>query len=736
MVTLKLLFLVAIIAYSLYSFIVYSSRRSENKAALRTMRDHGTPTRSLTAEEESALAPFLVQPLKPGTAMTLARAGVFVLNGPYRRHGISTSGGGETFHDTIDDIEVILPYDARDHLEPNSRAEVVFTEKYAIVVTLNGTFDLLGARERARRREVQDRQWASGQAGALPDAAPDALDGLKTQGVDVSDAEASMRVEILGQRAETPCEVQARSGPGIGLLPGLGFAIALIGLGAASWQDGASRWWGVAPAVLFGGLAAWSLWSRRGLPEARKVNRVRGHVHAIALAMPGQVHAVPHLFVGDKVRVELPPHWQALCETLPSEPIEVDVRVDDHTAVRFGKALSIDDEVKRVPPVYWGRHLTLAIVGAIGLVLLLLEGSSLRNDMVLTLATVMRQDAQTFDAAPALRARLPEVGTPVQLTGKARCDWGGSPRLEFDCTRLYWGGAAPKLVDVEIDPVTVSFQSGDFLPTRTSLQLELLMQMQRVRQEMADPAEAYRRGLSYGYGGMPATPKIVPAVAEVVEMVEKNCGDATPACDHLKQALAGALKVEEDRQPKDWPGWVRLQKAGELKGDNADALILVNGLSGVQAAAREVANARLASRAAAATRLWREQGSGGVIVSTRGGGAGTELPEVPQVSDAFASLKTAREWAGDDGLKPFTVRGLVVERTTPDGGVPELLVDGRLTLDDPWPSVLRVAFALLAAGLLAVHGIAGVLAWRAASRRARELLALNQARLAKVAFIA
>lgn len=733
--TLKLLFTLAIIGYSLYSFITYMSRRSDNKHALRTLRDQGEPVRSLTAEEEAALAPFLFQPAKPDKPMPLQRAGVFALEGNYARHGISSGNGSETFHDTLNDIEVILPYDARDHLREYTRAEVVFTEKFAIVVSMNGTFDLLGGRERAQRRQLQERQWASGQAGAVADVDTATVQALQDEGVPASLLDDALRVEILGQRDETPAEVLARSGPGVGLLPATGFAIAFVGLGVASAAQGAARAGGVAVAAVFIALAVWGVWSRKSLAPAGKVNRVRGRINAIAIPLPGQTVApAPRWFLGDKVPVELPAHWKVFWGTPPTDAVDVELRVDDHTAVKFGKALSIDDEVRRFQPAYWGRHLTLALAGAIALGTLPLwaDGADgLRNDAVLTAALLQRRDPLTVASAKDLARALPAVGTPVHFTGQGRCDWGADGVTRFNCGRLYWGGEAPVLAGIDIDPVTESFRSGTFLQARSSARLEMMMQLQMMQRQATNPLDAYR----YGYGAAPAAPKIVGGLPELVALVETSCATESPACSQLKSALASALKVDDERQPKDWAGWVKQAGAGELVGDNAEALILSSGLSQVHAAGAGVANARLTPLLASATQQWREQGKNGVVL-TVWAGEGTTLPASPQPADAFAAVETARELAGDKGLQAFDVQGLVVETAHPAGGVPEVFVDASRTLSDPWPSVIRVAFVITALLLLVLHAVAFVVGLRAAQARGKALEAHNRQRLAGAAFLA
>lgn len=158
---------VGLILYAIYSFIVYASRRSGNKSALKGFRDRPV-LRRITDEEKSALQPFLM-----GQGLTV-EDDVRELSGAFLRHGLQ-SQGSSTEHDTIGDVDVLLPYDAIEYVEAYNEALVVLSKKCAVVIRVNG-FDLLEGRQRAQRQQAQDAQWKRGEPGALPslgDVAPD-----------------------------------------------------------------------------------------------------------------------------------------------------------------------------------------------------------------------------------------------------------------------------------------------------------------------------------------------------------------------------------------------------------------------------------------------------------------------------------------------------------------------------------------------------------------------------------
>ena len=195
------------------------------------------------------MQPFLFDPAKPKKQAQLINDGVYPLHGAFVRHGIEASQGGSTMHDTLGDVDVVLPYDARSYLVENNHAEVVLTEKFAIVVALNGEFDLAGGREREQRRQKQDQQWNSGRTGALQsvidlevdppeaDEAPPTAEQLAQAERELDDA---TRVEILAQRDETPAEVGRASGARFRLL-GVGAVGPGLPVPGAGGRGGACR---------------------------------------------------------------------------------------------------------------------------------------------------------------------------------------------------------------------------------------------------------------------------------------------------------------------------------------------------------------------------------------------------------------------------------------------------------------------------------------------------------------
>ena len=85
---LKLGLMLIILIWSIYSGITYMARRSDNKGALRDLRQDGQPARRMTDEEQALVQPFLFDPAKPKKQAQLINDGVYPLHGAFVRHGI------------------------------------------------------------------------------------------------------------------------------------------------------------------------------------------------------------------------------------------------------------------------------------------------------------------------------------------------------------------------------------------------------------------------------------------------------------------------------------------------------------------------------------------------------------------------------------------------------------------------------------------------------------------------
>lgn len=742
--TLKLGLMLIILVWSLISWITYMMRRSDNKGALRELKHEGQALRAMTAEEAALVQPFLVYPANPKKTATLVNDRVFPLKGAFVRHGLETGQGGSTMHDTLGGVDVVLPYDARNYLREDNVAEVVMTEKFAVVVALNGEFDIASGRERDQRRQKQDQQWSSGKLGALQDVVPpesDAvLSGQQSEPPggpgDPSLADA-VRVEILSQRDETPAEIAERQHPGIAFWVSVVWLLAFICL-AVTGAGGGVGFAGAASVLAV--LALWLTWRRRAPGEPQKVNRARGELNAIVLTNPDNTQAVStQLFLGDKLPIKLPEHWRSNLVLPDDGRVDVDMRVQDYSVVRLGGSHSLDEEQRLFPRAHWGRHVTLTLVGLLAGAAVWFMADNLKADAALTQAWLSGAQPRSYGSAADLAKDLPGFGTLVSLQGRARCELvrtdgvavdGGAG---FDCSRLRWGGDQPQAASLEVDEPLLRLYSGDFLKTKPNPMMDMLVRGQVLGQMRNNPMGMYN-SRSVSVVSVVGLSKTVLGIETACEAMS---GEAIAACDRLKRAFVDSVMLARE-EPREWLELLKLVEAGALtvKGRGDEGLMLSRSVDEARRLARASAEPAVRAALNRASDLAMGTQKGGVVLDVLPGPYAS-LPELKRtrVADALAEWRQQVRMFLPEGAMAFKVDGMVLDVGAEASDAPRIIVDATRSLDDPWPSAARMAWLLLAALLVLVHAPLAVIRQRAAASRDKALREYAQRRgAAKPAF--
>lgn len=726
---------VGLILYAIYSLIVYASRRSGNRGALKSFRN--TPVlRRITDEEKSALQPFLM-----GQGLAVDDE-VRELAGAFVRHGLQAQGSS-TEHDTIGDVDVLLPYDALDYIEPHNQALVVLSRKCAVVIRVNG-FDLLEGRQRAQRQQAQDRQWKHGAAGALP-----TLDEIGRE-ADPAARYQRGEVDILGQRTETPEEVASRMGRG-------GWASALVWLAAfallwvATWD--ATR--GAQAYLLGAGLiaAAWAAWLFVRRPSAtaaarvpQPVNRVRGMLNRIAVVNAGNASVRNvGLFIGDKLSLVLPSHWNDAAKVPHGEVIEAELRTGDFSAVSFGSSWSVADEWRRFRPAYWGRHLLLMLVGLLALGVLALSAPDLRGEAALVAHAVLHHENPRYGSAAQLSGSPPKWGSFAHAEGEARCeiDVNGSTVdglavPVIDCGSVRWGGTAPVVPALDIPQSVLALARPDFLRASESGMSAALMAMLRMQMGQApDSLAAYRARQN--------TPMMVRGFGRSVALVEAACGESgglTPeGCGHLQREMVRAIDATVEKDGVDTPvtTWAALAASAKAGGENADLMLSRSQLASVNSFVQQAVDGVVAEKIEAARPAIVPAG-GGVLLSSptlignakRRAGDGEAGPvddDVAAVEAGAAGGSLLERWARlqrhatEAGLKPFVLEGLVTATGGDAAGTTLVRIDPGLDATRTAAAGAYALWALFAAILVLVNGVLFALRLSQSMRRGARLRA-------------
>ena len=726
--TLRIGLMLIILVWSVISAITYMARRSDNKGALRELKQEGQPLRRLSAEEQALVQPFLVRPAKPTQRVALLNDGVFPLRGAFVRHGLESGHGAATMHDTLGGVDVVLPYDARDYLREDNQAEVVMTEKFAIVVALNGEFDLAGGREREARRQKQNQQWSSGKLGEMQNVV-DADAAAAQDAGNASDAHAerefadAMRVEILSQREETPAEIAWRRPSGIAFWPALLWLAAFVCLGVAA-AGGGLAWLASAAAPAL--LAVWLTWRRRPLGAAQKVNRCGANFERDRADQSGQRAggvdpAVPgRQAAGDAARPLARQPGAAGRRPRRRGPAGGRLR-----RAAPGQPLFGGRGAAPVPSVAWGRHVTLALAGLIaGVALGLIDGADLRGDIALASAWARGAQPRVYDSAAALVQDPPAPGDLVSLKGAGRCQFQPDAyrqgEVRFDCERIRWQGEAIRADELRVAPAALQLYSGAFLKTRPNPMMDMLVRNQVYGSLAGNPLAAYNaRNVSA---------VTVSRVTDLVLTIELACesatGQAIAECDRLKAETVDSLMLARD-EPDNWLALLQLAQGGAFKqrGNADEGVIITRAANQLRGLAKSSMEPQLREVLARAGNDLMARQRGGVVLQVWPGRYAdlSSLMAREEMPDMLQSWSRQVAMLAADGAQPFQAAGVVTAVEREASGDTVVDVDARRSLDDPWPSLARVIWLAAALLLVIVHGVLAALRLRAAAARKRGL---------------
>ena len=700
---LKILLILFILGSTLYSVIVYHSRKKSSLKSLANFRQETTPQRNLDAAEHRLLETVIAQ-ADSKTLGKLTGNEVFPLSGPYLRHGLETNGN-TVWHDTIGGVEVLLPYDADYFLRDHNEALVVLAEKQAIVIALNDEFSLAGGEEREQRREQKQNQWESGKYGALS----------RVFDADANEAEddRSDSLTIREQRQESDAEMEARRGRGVALLPGFLWTVAFVCLGIAIIADTTAVLTICLVISLLATLfALYHFFRRPPAGEPLKVNQVYGQISLTPVGVDEQNNVQISVTLNDSIGFALPEHWRPFITYEDGQHQEMAIRVDDYSVVSYGNRMSLDQEVRRFPPVYWGRHLTLAIVGTIALLFPLSDVSQTSRDVLFTghwlagTGTVDVGDPETLVNQP------PSPGTLVSLNGNGHCAVEtGNHYPAFNCRRLYWGADAPQANPQPTPPVIKQLQDRELLLTEKDSYLSLMATMQGWN--------SYRDGSPVIFSNLPA----------IIEAVDAACGqddastEVSRQCERTQRFMLERLALTLDANPDNWSA-LREQVLARQDSDKPVTAVTSEALArGLRRLIHQLVDTLNAERSILIAQEIAESQQGGVLIQVVQGRMPAALETISGY-DRSAMLGRLLTMIDNPEGEAFQLEGMVTGYQNDDGSSSVLSLDLTRNSDTAKASLINVLWLLLAAGLLLGHGLLAVIRFLQSRKRAEAITTL------------
>lgn len=701
---LKILLILFLLGSTIYSAIVYQGRKKSSLKSLAAFRQQHSPQRKLDPTELRLVDAVIAQ-AEQKTLGALDSHEVFSLSGPYLRHGLETNGN-TVWHDTIGGVEVLLPYDADYFLRDHNEALVVLAEKQAIVIALNDEFSLAGGEEREQRREQKQNQWENGEYGAL------------SRVFDADDNEAeddqSDSLTIREQRQESDAEMEARRGRGVALLPGFLWSVAFVCLGIAIIADTTAVLTICLVISLLATLSALYLFFRRPpAGEPLKVNQVYGQIRLTPVGVDEQNNVQISVTLNDSIGFSLPEHWRPFITYEDGQNQEMAIRVDDYSVVSYGNRMSLDQEVRRFPPVYWGRHLTLAIVGAIALLFPLSSVTQLSRDILLTSQSLSGAPQRELDNAKAVRDNPPAAGTLVHLKGNARCAVEtGSYSPSIDCRQLYWGSSAPRSSHTQAPDIIQRLQDKDLLQARSDNYLTLMATMQGW--------DTYRNG----------KPVMLTNLPRIIETLDSACaqngtdGDIDYRCQRIHRQMLERLIYTLDPQPENWHP---LREAVQQRADTDDPVTAITSEAHIKVLRQQISQLVIALDAGRSLEIAKD------INNSQQGGVAIRLVQGPLPAALEAAESHERSAIMDKLLamidapagQPFALSGMVTAYQPGNGDAPATLsLDLTRHRDTIKPAAINVLWLLLAAGLLFGHGVMAAVRFAQHKKRHQAVAAL------------
>ncbi|MCD9085267.1 IgaA/UmoB family intracellular growth attenuator [Stenotrophomonas sp. SY1] len=655
------------------------------------------PIRTLDDDERQAM-----EPLRRAHQVNFVSGQVFRLSGNYLRHGISTNGG-ETMHDTIGGVEVLLPFDAASFLDAHNEAEVVITAKHAVVVRLNG-FHVLEGQRRQQEQNAQEQAWEAGQA--MTTAGEPHSGERQTPDSPFADDSRDVpldTVEMLSQRRETVEEAEEGTFSDKGFIAAwfwlLGFMVLYLTSGQPAWP-----WL----AIPFMAVAIWlpRRAARKAVDTSGSVNQLHGPLNLImASDQHGKVST--HLLLGESRQVGMPDHWLQSGRIAWGQSMHMDVRTRDSRVLGLGRGWSLTEEQRRFPRIRWGRHITLLGAALIGLLLVSLNSDSLAKDINLARFSLFGSEVRTDSSAASLQQNPPRPGDHIQLQGLAHCELALAELSDSaglvvlpDCSRMRWGGQPVTLPELALPEPIAHLQRADFLE---SVEDPMARMMDAMLPRGENSIEAI-----LARANRPNV--ILIGMARMIDAVEAACETGLEGCQALQTELVGTLGAHLDTDSStplnSWP--VLAREVRQLAESDDDHMrTRKERIHALRSIMRAYANRHLLQQLQTLTPQLLSVQQGGVVliaphdlqVSTNAEADDPQSTDMTNLSERWEQARTLAAHA-----VPFAINGVVVDRHDDAGGL-RLEVDTATDTNPVGIAWVNTLWLLLAMTLVIYHAM-------------------------------
>jgi hypothetical protein len=306
-------------------------------------------SRTIKEEEYQLIEPYLNDPSMVGPyehGASLVSPTVSVIVGSCIAINQSDKRNDPIYTYRIGDTVVFFPYDMEQYVEDINIAQVVFTERYALVVKLN-QYDLKTAQQNQKQ---QNKKAEAEHEQNLTDA----NDSIIKIDKDV-ELKSKFTCEIVEQREETPLESANRSKKNNGIFTAVFLVVAAM-LFVMYWYSFNN----FLPVLIALSLSATVFfYLRKAESYTLDVNRIKAKIRY-------KNDIKNQMIVGNNLTLKYPAYWTPFLPDKTNENIDMDIIVNSKKLLRYGNLLSISREIEEFgPPKFIMRNLILFVTAFI-----------------------------------------------------------------------------------------------------------------------------------------------------------------------------------------------------------------------------------------------------------------------------------------------------------------------------------------------------------------------------------
>ena len=364
---------IGILLFSIVIWLSYRNDRSKNKQKLKNLIENRESYRELTNEELKLLEPFMTnkKAIHPYKRQPLIDHKVSIIQGSCIRHSLLNGSEETDYYYEIDNIELFFPYNLDLYLSTYNVVEVVFTQKYAYVLSVNNcsiqfAFENYDP-DRKKPIEIPESYMYLNEDTDKYDITSE-NSNLNSSDINDNDnkndklnkVDVQVDYEPLYEREETPLEIKTRNRGNYGILTSLCLTLATIFF-MREWSAGSDQILAtlVIDIACFG-VAVFFIWHKP------KRNSRPQQVETIKVNTFNKDPSSDKLIVGQKTNVSYPKYWSQFLPEVSKKPTEMDIYGYFKILLRCGNTLSINREVEQFgAPKMVVRNKVLFFVGSI-----------------------------------------------------------------------------------------------------------------------------------------------------------------------------------------------------------------------------------------------------------------------------------------------------------------------------------------------------------------------------------